>query len=75
MPTLEMPSERLKSAFLDMAAEFNEHGNPRYVRDGGIVRPSFPELEMKPRGRLHPYAQSSRRARRGDVDHCSRCGG
>lgn len=30
---LEEPSERLQRAFSDMAAEFAEHGNPRYVRD------------------------------------------
>lgn len=33
MLTLEEPSERWHGAFVDMAAEFDAHGNPRYVRD------------------------------------------
>lgn len=33
MITLESPSVRLHSAFLDMARDFQDHGNARYVRD------------------------------------------
>jgi predicted acetyltransferase len=31
--TLETPSERLRGAFLEMAAEFEAEGNPRYAPD------------------------------------------
>jgi predicted acetyltransferase len=30
---LETPSERLRASFIDMAREFSEHGNARYVPD------------------------------------------
>jgi predicted acetyltransferase len=33
VPTLETPSERLRAAFIEMAMEFKEQGNPRYVQD------------------------------------------